>query len=232
MICLRPRRCCSPPAVHGPDEAVRKPIGTSSEAAVHRPSAGRVILRPPRSLDHTAMTCKPLSVMAKLALPSMARILDSCFVETRSQPVRATTGACGEHKTAAESQAAQNSKGHDRTLGGVRADVYSRGHHYRNSFDLVAAGVRCCQSTRIRARLGRAHLLRIERPILGPADLCGLAGAADHECHPKHSCGLAELPRVGAHDRRFLCLSVCGDVLVIHRARAPMVCGSKAASHQ
>ena len=42
----------------------------------------------------------------------------------------------------------------------------------------------------------------------------------------KHACGLAEFLRVGAHDRRFLCLSVRGDVLVVHRARALMVRGA------
>lgn len=106
--------------------------------------------------------------------------------------------------------------GRNRTLGGVRADVHSRGHYDRNSLDVVAAGVRCCQSTRIRVRFGRAYIFRVDRPILGPTNLCGLAGSADHECHPKSSCGLAELPRVGPHYRRFFCLSVRGDLLVIH----------------
>src|SRR5262249_46321809 len=104
-------------------------------------------------------------------------------------------------------------------------DVYSRGHHYRCSLDVVAAGVRFCQSTRIPTRLGRTYLLRVEWSILGPTDLCGLAGSADHECRPTASRGLAELARVGAHERRFFCLSVRGDVLVIHRAGATVVHG-------
>lgn len=151
------------------------------------------------------------------------QILDDCFVETRSQPLCSPTGACGESETDIESQTAQHSMGHSRTLGGVCTNVSSRDHRHRNSFDVVAAGICCCQSTRIRALLGRAHLLRVERSILGSTDLCGLAGSADHECDPKHSCGLAQLPRVGAHDRRFFCLSVRSDVLAIHRARSPVV---------
>lgn len=144
--------------------------------------------------------------------------------ETRSQPLRATASACSEHKADAESQTAQHSMGYDRTLGSVRTDVGSRGHHYRNSFDVVAAAVRGCQSTPNRDCFGRAHLLRVEGSILGPTDLCGPARSPDNKCHPIYSWGLARLPRVGAHDRCFFCLSIHGDVLDIHRARAPMVC--------